>query len=44
MKILIEPSSATVLAVVIENPELFLNKRVGLILLGGNIAPLFKCK
>ncbi len=44
MKILIEPSSATVLAVVIENPELFLNKRVGLILSGGNIAPLFKCK
>ncbi len=44
MKILIEPSSATVLAVVIENPELFLNKRVGLILSGGNISPVTEGK
>ncbi len=41
MKILIEPSSATVLAVVMENPELFTNKRVALILSGGNISPVF---
>jgi len=39
MKILIEPSSAVVLAVVNENPELFLNKRVALILSGGNVSP-----
>ena len=44
MKILIEPSSATVLAVVMENPKIFLNKRVGVILSGGNISPLFKSK
>ena len=44
MKILIEPSSATVLAVVMENPELFANKRIALILSGGNISPLFKGK
>ncbi|MCF6270488.1 MAG: pyridoxal-phosphate dependent enzyme [Melioribacteraceae bacterium] len=42
MKILIEPSSATVLAVVLENPELFLNKRVALILSGGNVSPILK--
>ena len=40
MKILIEPSSATALAVVIENPEFFVNKRVALVLSGGNILPL----
>jgi threonine dehydratase len=44
MKIIVEPSSATVLAVVIENPELFINKKVALILSGGNISPLFKGK
>jgi threonine dehydratase len=37
MKIIIEPSSATVLAVVKENPELFSGKRVGLIISGGNV-------
>jgi len=41
MKIIIEPSSATVLAVVMENQKLFMNKRVALILSGGNISPLF---
>lgn len=41
MKIIVEPSSATVLAVVMENPELFHNKRIALILSGGNISPLF---
>ncbi len=39
MKILVEPSSAIVLAVVMENTELFMNKRVALILSGGNISP-----
>jgi len=42
MKILIEPSSATVLALVMENQKLFLNKRVALILSGGNISSLLK--
>jgi len=42
MKILVEPSSATVLAVVMENPELFMNKRVALILSGGNVSPIFR--
>ena len=37
MKIIIEPSSATVLAVVKENPGLFKGKKVGLILSGGNV-------
>ncbi len=37
MKIIIEPSSATVLAVVKENPALFRSKRIGLILSGGNV-------
>lgn len=37
MKIIIEPSSATVLAVVRENPEMFRNKKVGLIISGGNV-------
>ena len=37
MKIIIEPSSATVLAVVGENPALFRGKKVGLILSGGNV-------
>ncbi len=44
MKVLIEPSSATVLAVVMENPELFLNKKTALILSGGNVSPLLKGK
>jgi threonine dehydratase len=33
----IEPSSATVLAAVLANPALFAGKRVGLILTGGNV-------
>jgi threonine dehydratase len=37
MKIIIEPSSATVLAVVKENPDLFRDKKIGLIISGGNV-------
>ncbi|MBK9390248.1 MAG: pyridoxal-phosphate dependent enzyme [Bacteroidetes bacterium] len=37
MKIIIEPSSATVLAVIKENPELFRGKKAGLIISGGNV-------
>jgi threonine dehydratase len=37
MKIIIEPSSATVLAVVKENPGLFNSKKIGLIISGGNV-------
>jgi threonine dehydratase len=37
MKIIIEPSSATVLAVVKENPGLFSGKKAGLIISGGNV-------
>ncbi|HEX7493675.1 MAG TPA: pyridoxal-phosphate dependent enzyme, partial [Bacteroidales bacterium] len=37
MKIIIEPSSATVLAIVKENPELFRGKKIGLIISGGNV-------
>ena len=37
MKIIIEPSSATVLAVIKENPEIFKGKKVGLIISGGNV-------
>ncbi|MGB8492507.1 MAG: pyridoxal-phosphate dependent enzyme [Bacteroidales bacterium] len=37
MKIIIEPSSATVLAVISENPEFFSHKKVGLIISGGNV-------
>ena len=37
MKIIIEPSSATVLAIVKENPEVFRGKKVGLIISGGNV-------
>jgi threonine dehydratase len=37
MKIIIEPSSATVLAVIKENPEAFSGKKVGLIISGGNV-------
>jgi threonine dehydratase len=37
MKIIIEPSSATVLAVVKENPGLFSSKKIGLIISGGNV-------
>jgi threonine dehydratase len=37
MKIIIEPSSATVLAVVKQNPDLFRGKKTGLIISGGNV-------
>lgn len=37
MKIIIEPSSATVLAVVKDNPGLFKGKKIGLIISGGNV-------
>ena len=37
MKIIIEPSSATVLAIVMENPEFFRGKKIGLIISGGNV-------
>jgi len=37
MKIIIEPSSATVLAIIKENPDFFRAKRIGLILTGGNV-------
>jgi threonine dehydratase len=37
MKIIIEPSSATVLAIIKENPDFFRAKRVGLIITGGNV-------
>jgi threonine dehydratase len=37
MKIVIEPSSATVLAVVKENPDIFRDRKVGLIISGGNV-------
>jgi threonine dehydratase len=37
MKIIVEPSSATVLAAVMENNDYFRGKRVGLIISGGNV-------
>lgn len=37
MKIIIEPSSAIVLAIIKENPEVFRGKRTGLIISGGNV-------
>jgi threonine dehydratase len=37
MKIIIEPSSATVLAIIKENPGVFRSKKVGLIISGGNV-------
>ena len=37
MKIVIEPSSATVLAIIKENRELFRGKKAGLIISGGNV-------
>lgn len=37
MKIIIEPSSATVLAIIKENPDKFRGKRTGLIISGGNV-------
>ena len=37
MKIIIEPSAAVTLAIVMENPDYFRNKRIALILSGGNV-------
>ena len=37
MKIIVEPSSAVPLAIAIENKDLFKNKKVGIILSGGNV-------
>ncbi len=37
MKIIIEPSSATVLAIIKENPDVFRGKKAGLIISGGNV-------
>lgn len=37
MKIIIEPSSATVLAIIKENPDMFRGKKTGLIISGGNV-------
>jgi threonine dehydratase len=37
MKIIVEPSAAVALAIVIENPDQFKGKRVGIILSGGNV-------
>ena len=37
LKIMVEPSSSVVIAAVMKEPELFSNKRIGLILSGGNI-------
>lgn len=37
MKIIIEPSSATVIAVIRENPDYFRGRRAGLIISGGNV-------
>ena len=37
MKIIIEPSCAVPLAAILGNPEVFVGKRVGVILSGGNV-------
>lgn len=37
MKIIVEPSSAVTLAIILKNKELFANKKVGVILSGGNV-------
>ncbi len=37
MKIVMEPSSAVPLAIILKNPELFKGKRIGVIITGGNI-------
>jgi threonine dehydratase len=37
MKIIVEPSSAVPLAVIIENKSMFKNQKVGIILTGGNV-------
>lgn len=37
MKIIVEPSSATVLAVVLKNKQRFANQKIGLLISGGNV-------
>lgn len=37
MKIIVEPSSATTLAIIKENPDFFKGRRVGIIVSGGNV-------
>ncbi len=37
MKIIVEPSGAVPFAALLENPQMFANKRVGIILSGGNV-------
>ena len=37
MKIVIEPSSAVPVACILNNPEVFKGKRVGVIITGGNV-------
>jgi threonine dehydratase len=37
MKIVVEPSGAVPLACVLENPEIFKNQRIGIIISGGNV-------
>lgn len=37
MKIVIEPSCAVPLAVILKNPDVFAGKRVGIIIAGGNV-------
>lgn len=37
MKIVVEPSSAVPLAVILKNPEVFAGKKVGVIITGGNV-------
>jgi len=37
MKIVVEPSSAVTLAIIIKHPEVFKGKRIGVILTGGNV-------
>ena len=37
MKLVVEPSSAVALAVVIKNKEKFQNKRIGIVISGGNV-------
>ncbi len=37
MKIVMEPSSAVPLAVILKNPDVFAGKRIGVIITGGNV-------
>jgi threonine dehydratase len=39
LRLLIEPSSATVIAAIRNNPDLFAGRRVGAIISGGNVYP-----